>query len=378
MRIPPFEMERWQSHYENRVRYNLSDSGVHPLTLNEFLELAGVDAGAQSLGYTQTNGTELLRRRIAALHPGSTESNVVVTNGSAEANFIALWRLLDAGDRVVILTPTYGQTPGLAAGLGARVARIELEESLGWQPAPGAATENITPDTRLVVVTNPNNPTGACLSDEAMNEIVEAAEAAGAWILADEVYRGAEVDGRETRSFWGRTARVLVSGSLSKAYGLPGLRLGWLVGPHADMERFWARKDYTTICPSALSDFLGREALRPEVRSRLLVRARELLRTNRERVARMVEALGDQLAWTPPAAGGISFLKYAVASGSSALAERLRVEQDVLVVPGDHFGVDGYLRIGHGAAAEELKPALGRLESFLTGAARRSAETVPR
>jgi aspartate/methionine/tyrosine aminotransferase len=369
MRVPPFLMERWQSHFEHGVRFNLSDSGVHPLRLHEFLELADVDPGPMPLEYTQTNGTGPLRERITALHPGADASNVVATSGSAEANFVTLWRMVEPGDRVVILTPTYGQTPGLAAGLGAEVVTFELEEARGWHPPPGAGPDSITPGTKLVVVTNPNNPTGSRLTSEAMDEIVAAAELAGAWILADEVYRGAELDGTETSSFWGRTDRVVVSGSLSKAYGLPGLRLGWLVGPAVEMEGLWGRKDYTTICPAALSDFLGQAALRSDVRARLLARARDLLRTNRSLVAELVAALDGILSWHPPAAGAISYLRYAMDSNSTRLAEQLRQEHDVLVVPGDHFGMDGYLRIGYGVETEELRAALARLESCIAVAA---------
>ena len=140
MHIPPFEMERWQSLWENEVTYNLSESGVAPFTLAELRELTGVDPSGTSLGYGHTQGSPLLRERIAALYPGATADNVLVTCGSAEANFIACWRLVERGDRVVIVTPTYGQTPGLAAGLGAEVVELPLEEQLGWQPAPGAAT----------------------------------------------------------------------------------------------------------------------------------------------------------------------------------------------------------------------------------------------
>ncbi|MDX1579193.1 MAG: aminotransferase class I/II-fold pyridoxal phosphate-dependent enzyme [Gemmatimonadota bacterium] len=218
MRIPPFAMERWQSTFEHRVDYNLSESGVHPMTLAELLGLIELDPADVWLEYGQSDGSDELKERVAALY-GARPANVVATTGGAEANYVVLWSLVSPGDRVVALEPTYGQTPGLAVGLGADLISFPLEEARGWQPAPGAAADAIGPDTRLVVVTNPNNPTGAVLSEEAMDEIVEAAEAAGAWILADEVYAGAEIEpgAPETPSFWGRTERVIVTGSLSKA-----------------------------------------------------------------------------------------------------------------------------------------------------------------
>lgn len=368
MRVPPFLMERWQSHFEHEVRFNLSDSGVHPLTLEEFTDLAHVDPRPVPLGYTQTNGTEALRERIAALHPGADVSNVIATSGSAEANFVSLWHLIEAGDRVVIVLPTYGQAPGLLEGLNADVTAVHLREELGWQPSPGELTDAITADTRLVMVTNPNNPTGSRLTPEAMEEIATAAARVGAWIVADEVYRGAEVDGVETPSFWGRGERVLATGSLSKAYGLPGLRLGWVVGPAPEMEQLWSRKDYTTICPGALSDALGEAALRPDVRSRLLERTRSILTANRDLVAELVGESAGVLSWHPPEAGAICYLRYSGDVNSTELAERLRTDHDTLIVPGDHFGMDGYLRVGHGVPTVELREALLRLGTCLTDA----------
>ena len=268
MKQPIFAMERWQSHHENRVDFNLAESGVQPITLDELRSIATVDPSDTLLGYGHTDGSPLLRERIAAMYPGAAADNVVATVGSAEANFLAMWRLVEPGDRVVVVRPAYEQTTGLAAGLGAHVESVWLQENLGWQPAPGAAAEAIQPGTRVVVVTNPNNPTAQPLGEAATAEIVEAAERAGAWILSDEVYAGGELSGEPTPSMWGRTDRVLVSASLSKAYGLPGLRLGWLLAPPEFREELWARKDYTTIAPSPLSDRLGAAALEPAVRGR--------------------------------------------------------------------------------------------------------------
>lgn len=370
MEIPEFEMERWQSRYENSVRCNLSDSGVRPFSLGEFCEFADVDPADVEFGYGSTEGTEELRERIAALYRGATASEVLVTTGSAEANFLAVWSLVEPGDRVVIVEPTYGQTPGLAAGLGADVVSLPLERGHGWQPAPGAAAERITPATRVVVVTNPNNPTGAVLSDRARGEIVEAAENAGAWILADEVYAGAEADGIDgdvTASLWGATDRVIATASLSKAYGLQGLRLGWLVAPPDLREAAWSRKDYTTIAPAVLSDRLARVALEPSVRRRILQRGRAIIRSNLEIVRAWGESR-DDLHFRPPDAGAICLFGYDAPISSLDLAERLRVEHDVLIVPGAHFGLDDSFRIGFGEDAAKLPDGLRAIGETLDGA----------
>jgi hypothetical protein len=371
MQVTSFEMERWQSLHEHAVRLNLSESGVHPLTLAELGEIADVDPGSVRLGYTQTNGTHLLRERIAALYPGAGPENVLVTTGGAEANYLATWAHVQPEDPVVIVLPTYGQTPGLAPAFGGEVHPVHLEEGRGWQPEPGACEAAVGRDASLVVVTNPNNPTGAVLAEPAIEEIVGAAAGAGAWILSDEVYAGAEVAGERTPTLWGRYDRVLVTGSLSKAYGLPGLRIGWLVGPEDEVERLWGYKDYTTIAPSALSDHLAAAALEPGALATILDRTRRIVRANLDVMEAWIESSGGRLSWRPPDAGAIGFVRYDAEVGSSELAERLRAEDGVLVVPGDQFGLDGYLRVGFGIEREPLQEALGlvaaRLEAIGAG-----------
>ena len=365
MKQPIFEMERWQSHHENKVEYNLAESGVQPIRLDELREIAAIDPSDTLLGYGHTDGSPLLRERIAAMYPGAAAANVIATVGSAEANFLVMWRLVESGDRVVVVRPAYEQTTGLAAGLGAQVASVWLEEDRGWQPAPGAATEAIQPGTRVVVVTNPNNPTGHPLGEAATAEIVEAAAKVGAWILSDEVYAGGELSGVPTPSLWGRTDRVLIAASLSKAYGLPGLRLGWLVAPAEFREELWARKDYTTIAPSSLSDRLGVAALEPTARARLLERGRGILRENLGVVTVWTAEHAGILNLRPPAAGAIAFFRYDLPVGSTELAERLLAEQSVLIVPGDQFGIDHHFRIGYGYTSPPLEPGLKRLSIMI-------------
>ncbi len=368
MSFRPFAMERWQSTWENRVRYNLSESGVHPLTAAELIALAGAgtDVLDRRLGYPQSNGTDPLRAAIAALYPGASPDQVLVTSGSAESNYVNCWTLIQPGDRVAIVTPTYMQTMGLAANFGARIVPVPLREDRGWQPDPADIDAAVTPGTRLVVVTNPNNPTGAVLAPELMDRLAERAAAAGAWLLADEVYQGAErAGGAPAPSFWGRGSRVVVTNGLSKAYGLPGLRIGWSVGPADHVEALWARKDYTTIGPTVMSDALASLALRPEVRERIFDRTRGIIRANWAVIERWMEGLGGELAWRAPDAGAIVWARYARPIGSSDLAEALRRDQDVLIVPGDQFGLDRYVRLGFGSPAPELEAALGRIARVL-------------
>ena len=263
MRYTPFRMERWQSTYENRVAINLSESGVHPMTVAELLALAERDDGVDQirLAYGQSNGSDELRERVAALYPGASEASVLVTVGGAEANFVGHWHLLQPDRPAAIMLPNYMQVPGMVENFGAPLIPFNLLEETGWQPDLDQLKGALEAGATFILVTNPNNPTGACLTAEAMDGITALADQFGAWILSDEVYCGAEVSGEETPSFWDRTDRVVVTNSLSKAYGLPGLRLGWVVGPEELIKDLWGRTDYTTISPATLSDHLATIAL---------------------------------------------------------------------------------------------------------------------
>ena len=356
-----FDLERWQSTWENRVRYNLSESGVHPLSVRELLSLAETAADPLldvRLGYSQSNGTDALRERIAALYPGATAEQVLVTNGSAEANYVAALGVIEAGDQVAMLLPNYLQLWGHVQNLGAQVRPFRLHEERGWAPDPAEIRAAIGPGTKLVVVTNPHNPTGHILADPMRRAIIDRAAEVGAWLLADEVYMGAERDGRTTASFWGSYDRLLCVAGLSKAYGLPGLRIGWLVGPAPVVADAWARHDYTTIGPSGASDHLATLALQPAVRERLLARTRGILRENYPVLEQWLKGFGASFTWVPPQAGAICFARYRPAIDGEALVERVRAGQNVLLVPGEHFGMPGYLRFGFGNELSELREAL--------------------
>jgi aspartate/methionine/tyrosine aminotransferase len=361
MKFFPFEMERWQSTWENRVRYNLSESGVHPLTPAELLELAGADPGevlSLRLGYNQGNGTDQLRERISALYPGATPDQVLVTCGSAEANYVICWRLLEPGDKVAIMVPNYGQTNGQARNLGAELKTFPLHRDLGWEPRDEEIAKAIVPGTKLVVVTNPNNPTGHVLSDRARKAIVAQVAKVGAWLLADEVYAGAERAGDITRSFWGSYDKLICVSGLSKAYGLPGLRIGWLVAPRAFTDEAWARKDYTTIGPTVPSDRLATLALEPKTRERIFKRTRGIISAHFPILETWLKGFGNLFSWTPPDAGAICYACYAHPIGALDLVEKLRADHSVLLEPGEHFEMASHIRFGFGGDRAFLEEAL--------------------
>ena len=371
MNLEPFALERWQSIWEHRVEMNISESGVQPLRVEELLETDEDRSAllAQELAYTQTNGTPELRAAIASMYPGATPDHVEVTNGGSEANCIVLWHLVQPGDAVVMMTPNYMQIDGIARGLGATVLEwpLVLDDGMRWGLDIAALDRLVTRQTRVIVVCNPNNPTGARFGSSDLDGICRIARQAGAWIVSDEIYRGAELDGSITPTMWGRYERVIVTSGLSKAYGLPGLRIGWVAGPPELVATLWGVHDYTTIAPGALNDRLARIALTPERRARLLTRTREILRSNYPVVRRWIDGRAASLTSVPPDAGAIAFVQYRQAINSTLLVERLRDEAGVLVVPGDHFGMDGYLRIGFGSDRARLSEALIRIGRVLDG-----------
>jgi aspartate/methionine/tyrosine aminotransferase len=373
MKIDTFVMERMQSTYENLVDYNLSESGVHPMILAELLDGPGsVDALLQqTLGYTQSNGTIPLRETIAALYPEASIDHIEVTNGGSEANYIATWNLVEPGDEVVCMVPNYMQTWGLSRAFGGLVREWPLrlvEEGRRWAPDVDRLEELVSRRTKLVIVCNPNNPTGARFTKAELRricDVIATQSASNAWLLSDEIYRGAELDGQETPSVWGMYDRVIITSGLSKAYGLPGLRIGWIVAPPRLVASLWSYHDYTTIAPGALSDLLARIALEPRRRARILERTRTILRSNLPVIEDWLARSADQFSYAPPAAGAIIYVRYAHGINSTALVERLRTEKSLLIVPGDHFGMDGYLRINYGPPSEYLREGLSRLQEVL-------------
>lgn len=366
MKLDTFLMERLQSTYENSVDCNLTESGVHALTLKELVDPAQI--ADLYLSYGHTDGTPGLKHAIAALYPGAGPENILITNGTAEANYLVAWAFGGASAGAVMMAPNYMQMWGALESFGSEVRPVWLRAQAGrWRLDLEELSRQVDERTKLVVVCNPSNPTGTILTTGEMDAICRAAERTGAWVLADEVYRGAERDGVMTPTFWGRTERVIATAGLSKAYGLPGLRIGWVVA-HADLIAELVRyKDYTTIGPSPLSDRLAQIALEPETRRRILARTGKIVNEQYPIVEAWLRERAELFDWIAPEAGAFVFPRYNLPISSSALAERLRVDKSTLVVPGDHFNVGPYLRLGFGYDPGKLKEGLARMGDVVDG-----------
>lgn len=365
----PFAMERFMSKFEQEVDFNLSESGVHPILLNNLLgEDPDVtrDLLSTDLNYPHVNGIPELRQNIAALYPGASPDNVLVTVGAIEANYISVRTLLSPGDEIVVMLPNYMQIWGVAKNHKYSLKTFPLLEEKGWAPDLDALQDAVTPQTKLIAVCNPNNPTGRILTLDEMNAIIQIADKVGAWIIADEVYSGAErLTDEKSISFFGRYDKVVATGSMSKAYGMPGLRIGWLVGSQEIINEIWARHEYVTISATMLSNKLAARALSPEVRPRILQRTRSFIREGYPILENWMNQHPETFSLTPPEAAAIAFIRYNLDINSSELTERLRQEKSVLIVPGDHFGMDHFVRVSFGLPEEYLVTALDRIQELI-------------
>ena len=362
MNLQTFAMERWQSTYENSVEYNLSESGVHPATLADI----GVDPqelGKVRLFYSPSNGSEQFRALAASLYDGATERNILATIGGAEANFHAVIRTLQWGDDALLIMPNYMQVHGLVESFGGRVIPVWSRIENNWVPDPDEIARKITPKTRFISLSNPNNPTASVFGTDIIKAIASVADRHNCWILSDEVYRGAERTGERTPSFWGLYPKTIVTQSLSKAYGTPGLRMGWVVAPEDIISDMWAQADYVKIAPASFSDYVGCRVL--ENREKLYARTRGLMNQNWPNLQAWLDQRGDAFQYVEPEAGAIVMVKYRHSMNSTVLAERLRTEKSTLIVSGDHFGMDGYIRFGFGTEKDYMYAGLSRVGEIL-------------
>ena len=372
MKLERFELERNQSEWEHRVEYNLSESGVEPLYIRDLLETQELKDQLLDiqLGYSQTNGTIPLREAISLHYPGTSADHIIATTGGAEANFVVTWWLRHENpdrDQLVFMVPNYMQIGGIWKNLGGKLIPFKLEMIDGkWVPDLDGLRDTVSNKTSAIAICTPNNPTGRILPEEHLKAIVGIAAEHDAWVVSDEIYRGAELKEGKAPSLHGLYEKGLITSSLSKAYGLPGLRLGWVVCPTPHIaHELWTYTDYTTICPSKTSDWLATLALQPDIQAKIEKRTRRVVTENWAVMEKWIESHSDLMTAIPPEAAAICFIKLKEGIDSQALATRLMKEKSLLISPGEHFEMPGFVRIGFGGEKEYLESALARISEFL-------------
>lgn len=358
MQFPPFALERWISTHP--CRYDLSGACVKPLRLAELIDALDLDVEVDHGG---TKGDDALRARVAALYPHADRDDVLITIGTAEANFLALNHLLHRGDAVVALTPTYKGSIGVVEAIGARVTPLPLRAEDGYAVDVDALQDRVTRATRAILVTNPNNPTASTMTPAEMRAICEVAADVDAYVICDEALRGLELDGVIAPPPGAFYARSVSTGSLSKL-GLPGLRLGWMVADRTLADACWADRDYTTLALPLLSEHLAAAAL--DRFDRLLSRARGILRDNLRILHAWADAHRDVLHLDPIRAGATAFPRYRLDVASIALCEALLRAEGVLLTPGQFFDAPRRVRMRYGGVAgDTLRAALAHITMFL-------------
>ena len=366
MKFEEFELERNQSLFEHEVDYNLSESGLHPLPLKSILtEDEQQELLETELIYGYTTGTPILREKIADLYTGADFDNVLATSGSAEANFVAVMTLLEPGDELIYMVPNYLQIRGIARSFGITVKELPLREELGWQWDMKELESMISSKTKMIGVCHPNNPTGSIVSKENMGKIIDIASGNDCWILSDEVYRGAELNGIESPSFYGKYEKTIVNAGLSKAYRLPGLRIGWTVGPKDYIKKAWAFHDYTSISIAYHSDWVASRILDTKRRKQILDGTKQHLNQNMNTLVEWIDTCDGKLSLSPPQAGAIAFVRIKMDIPSQDLTYHIRDNFSVLLTAGKWFGLEGFLRFGYGPPNEYLLEALDRIGESL-------------
>ena len=369
MTITPFAVEQWMNAHETHCRFNLAETCVESLTIAELLDLADRratlldDMLPLQMTYGPIEGSERLRTAVAALYGRQTAHNVLVTHGAIGANALVYQALVGPGDRVVSIVPTYQQHHSIPESLGADVHLLHLRPADRYQPDLQRLRELVTPSTKLIAFSNPNNPTGALMDRATLDDITRIAAAAGAYILSDEVYRGTNQVGDElSASVADLYPRGISTGSMSKAFSLAGLRLGWICGPVGVLRAAEVYRDYNTISVGIIDDLLSAIAL--ENYAKILDRSRRIVRGNLELLEHWV-ASEPSLSFVKPQAGTIALLHYQFDLPSRDFCTRLLEETGVLFTPGSAFDVEGCVRIGYANNPAILAAGLELTSGFL-------------
>ena len=358
MKLPKFEVEQWMTEHEHEAVCNLTDTCIPALTVPELLALD--EAGAfQSvkLDYGAITGDQRVKEEILTLYSTGDTDNITTSQGCLQGNEMVMETLLEPGDHVITFKPGYQAFSDYPRALGCTVTELPLYEDAKWQPSVTDLEEAMQEPTKLIILNDPNNPTGFRFSNLFVTRMIELAEKQGTWILADEVYRDPRFP-----SVSDRYEKGISTGSLSKMYSLAGLRFGWIKGPKDLIDTINARRDYSIISTGPLSDTLAGIAL--SHKGELLERAGGIIRANRNVIEEWLKE-EPLCSVNLPEFCTVSFLKYDSPVPSRTLAEDLLKESGVFFVPGACFFQENHLRLSLTADPEDMKKGLSILSKYL-------------
>ena len=369
MKIRTFGVEQWMNEFENHCAHNLAETCVASLTVAELLALSG--AGEEALAelmplkltYGAIEGSKRLRQGISTLYRNQHPDNILVTHGAIGANALVYQTLIEPGDHVVSVLPTYQQHYSIPESLGAEVDILWLRPENDFLPDLDELRELVRSDTRLIAINNPNNPTGALMDEGLLQQVVDIASRVEAHILCDEVYRGTDQHGDGvTASIADLYARGIATDSMSKSFSLAGLRLGWIAASEDLLQRISIHRDYNTISVGMLDDYFACVAL--EASDAILARSRAITRENLAILDAWVAA-EDAISWVKPNSGTTALLRYDFDLPSRDFCVELLQQTGVLLTPGVALDMEGWLRIGYANNADVLRAGLAKLSEFL-------------
>lgn len=367
MKINEFEVETWMTEHELNCKYNLTETCVSSLSLNDLQQYVDEDISAtlmnMTMDYGPIVGSNRLKNAVLSLYENGDKENIAITHGAINGNELVMMELLEAGDHVVSLFPTYQQLYDFPKSLGCEVSFVELLEDNKWMPSLEQFAKAIQPHTKMICLNSPNNPTGTTIPFELMLEIIKLAKENDCYILCDEIYRGVNtVTNQMSPSFADYYDKAIVTQSLSKVYSFAGLRLGWIKASKEVIHLIDLRRDYHIISSGPFNDYLASLVL--ENKSKILKRSYDICKENK-----MV--LENWLITQPlvtcvvPDEGTVCFLKYKLDIPSKELARKLQEDTGVFFVPGSTFGIEYHLRFGFTHSTKEITEGLNIFSKWL-------------
>ena len=369
MFIEPFEVEIWMNEWETRCTYNLAETCVASITINELLGLSGRDEAdlyellSMKLTYGDIEGSDRLRAAISKLYANTAIADITITHGTIAANMLVHKGLVERGDHVVSIIPTYQQHYSIPRSIEANVATLSLEASDGFLPDLDRLRSMVTLETKLIALTNPNNPTGALIERPMLEAIAEVADSVGAYLLCDEVYRGTgQVGDGMVPSIVDIYHRGISTAGMSKVFSLAGLRVGWVVAPKELTEKIMIHRDYDTISVGMINDHFAAIAL--ESASKVLARSQAITRENLAILDSWITN-EPRVDWVKPRAGTTAMLKLDIPMSSREFCIDLLEKTGVMLTPGDAFDMEGYVRIGYANEREILEAGLSEMSAYL-------------